>query len=167
MIYCTARAEAEYPLCINSLADAEVAVRLAGGEVGDDGLPGNGGLSLGDERPRSRRQIDIHARAEANHADALASCHCCTLAHETHNSSRDQTRDLHHTDVAPVARDEQTVALVALARLVEVGADERAGMIDHALDRSAERAAVHVTIEYAHEDRHPRPRPPAQFHPLR
>src|SRR5262249_59492371 len=137
------------------------------GKVSEDGFAGNRGLSLGDERPRAHRQVDIHAGAEANHADALARYNSCTLAHETDNSSRDQARDLHHTDAAPVARDKHTVALVALACLVEVGAEESAGMIDHALDFPAERAAVHVTIEYAHEDRHPRQRPLAQFELLR
>src|SRR5262249_19357933 len=124
---------------------------------------GNCGLSLGNERPRARGQVDIHARAEPDHADALTGGDRCTLAHETDNSPRDQTRDLYHTDATPVAHDEQAVAFVALARLVEVGTDEGAGMIDHPLDRPLEWAAIHMAIEHAHEDRHPWQRPLAQF----
>ncbi len=40
-------------------------------------------------------------------------------------------------------------------------------MIDQPLDLPVERAAVHVAIEHAHEDRHPGQRPLAQFELLR
>src|SRR5262249_2156291 len=123
-------------LFINSLVGPKAALRLVRGEIGDDGLAGNRSLSLGNERPRASGQVDIHPRAEANHADALASCDRCTLAYETNNSPRHQTRDLHHADAAPVAGDEEAISLVALARLVKVCADESAGTIDHALDFS-------------------------------
>ena len=58
--------------------------------------------------------------------------------------------------------DDQGVALVVLARLVEVGVDELAGAIDHPLDPPRHRAPVHVAIEHAHEDRNPRQRPFAE-----
>src|SRR6266508_3464787 len=137
------------------------------GENGNDRLPGNRGLSFGDQRPRACGQVDVHARTEADHADALAGGDRRTFAHETDNPARHQSRDLHHADAPPVARDEQRVALVALARFVEVGADEGACVIDDALDLAGERAAVHVTIEHAHEDRHARQRVLAQFELLR
>ena len=55
------------------------------------------------------------------------------------------------------------VALVVLARLVEVGVDEGALLVDDLLDAAAHRAAVHVAVEHAHEDRDPRQRPVAEF----
>ena len=48
--------------------------------------------------------------------------------------------------------DDEGVALVVLARLVEIGAEEFAGAIDDALDAPGDRAAVHVAVEHAHEN---------------
>src|SRR5262249_866616 len=115
---------------------------VAGAKIGNERVPCDGGLSLGDERPHPLGQVDVDARAEADHADALADADGCALAHETDNSARDQTCDLHHADATPVARDEEAIALVVLARLVEVGVEEGAMMVDHALDLPRERAAV-------------------------
>ena len=45
------------------------------------------------------------------------------------------------------------LALIVLARLVEIGVEELAGDIDDALDRAGDRGAVDVDVEHAHEDR--------------
>src|SRR4030081_2851952 len=55
-----------------SLPHAEGALRIARAQGGDDGLAGEGGLPLGPQRPPAVGQIDVDARAEADHADALA-----------------------------------------------------------------------------------------------
>src|SRR5207245_2511864 len=83
----------------------------------------------------------VRAGAEADHADALAGGDRRTFAHETDDAARHQSRDLHYADALPVARDEQRVALVALARFVEVGAEEGACVVDDALDLARERTA--------------------------
>ena len=73
--------------------------------------------------------------------------------HETDDPARDQTGDLHHADAAGAGRNDQAVALIVEARLVEVGIKEFAGLIDDLLNAPRRRAAVDVTIEHAHEDR--------------
>src|ERR1700730_14302685 len=103
MVCGAARSGADYPLSIKSLSDPEGAMRVAGGKVGNDRFTRDRGLSLGDERPRAFGQVDVHARAEADHADALAGADARALAHETHNPARDQPRDLHHADASPVS----------------------------------------------------------------
>ena len=76
------------------------------------------------------RQVDIDARAEADHADALAGADAGALAHEADDAPRHQAGDLHHADARAAGRDHERVALVVLARLVEVGVDEGAGVVD-------------------------------------
>src|ERR1700730_4599087 len=167
MVCGAARSGADYPLSIKSLSNPKGALRVAGGKVGNDRFTRDRGLSLGDERPYALGQVDVHARAEADHADALAGADARALAHETDDSARDQPRDLHHADARLVAGDDEAIALVVLARLVEVGVEENTMVIDHALDLARERAAVHVTVEHAHEDRYAWQRPLAQPQLLR
>src|SRR6202011_3699654 len=103
----------------------------------------------------ARRQINADARAEADHADALAGADLLAFAHERHDAARDEPRDLHHADAPARAGNDEAVALVVLARLVEVGVEEFARLVRHAFDASADRAAVHVAIEHAHENGNP------------
>src|SRR6185369_12981761 len=135
---------------------AEGALRIAGAQIGDNGLTGDGGLSLGHQRPYAVGQVDVETRAKADHADALADAHGGARTHEAENPACDQSGDLHHADPALLGRNDEGVALVVLACLVEVGAEKRPMMIGDALDLAGDRAAVHVTVEHAHEDRHPR-----------
>ena len=67
----------------------------------------------------------------------------------------------------PGGGDHERVALVVLARLVEVGVEKGAVVIGDALDPAGHRAAVHMAIEHAHEDRDPRQRPFAELEVLR
>src|SRR4029077_14630626 len=120
--------------------------RLARGKIGDDGFARKGGLAFEDERPHARRQINVDVRAEADHADALAGADLLALAHERHDAARDEPRDLHHADAPARAGNDEAVALVVLARLVEVGVEEFARLVRHAFDASADRAAVHMAI---------------------
>ena len=64
------------------------------------GLAGDRGLALGHQRPYAVRQIDVEARAEADHADALAGADGGALAHEADDAARDQPGDLHDADAA-------------------------------------------------------------------
>src|SRR6185312_10582487 len=146
-----------------ALPYAEGTLRIAGAQIGDNGLTGDGGLSLGHQRPYPVGQIDVKTRAKADHADALADAHSGARAHEAENPACDQSGDLHHADPALLGRNDEGVALVVLARLVEVGAEKRAMMIGDALELAGDGAAVHVTVEHAHEDRHPRQGPLAEL----
>ena len=60
------------------------------------------------------------------------------------------------------ALDQDVLALILFARLVEIGIEEASGNIDHAAHRAADRGAVDVNIEHRHEDRNPRDRPGRQ-----
>ncbi len=51
------------------------------------------------------------------------------------------------------ALDENVLALIVLARLVEIGIDELAADIDDILDRPTDRRAIDVDIEHARENR--------------
>ena len=60
------------------------------------------------------------------------------------------------------ALDDDAVALVVLARLVEIGVEEKAGVIGDALDAALDRRAIHMAVEHRHEDRHALQRPHAE-----
>ena len=79
--------------------------------------------------------------------------------HEADDAPRDQAGDLHHARRGAFGRrDDKRIALVVVARLVEIGVEELARLIDDALDAAGDRAAVHVAVEHAHEDRDARQR---------
>ena len=104
-------------------------------QVGDDGLPGDRGLALGDQRAAAVGEVDVEPRAEPDHADALAGADRGALAHERHDAPRDEAGDLDDADPgAAGGADQEAVALVVLARLVEVGVEEEAGAVGDALD---------------------------------
>src|SRR3546814_5456526 len=54
------------------------------------------------------------------------------------------------------------LALIVLARLVEVGVQEFSGDIDELAQRSCHRGTIDVDVEHAHEDRHAQHRRLAQ-----
>ena len=80
-------------------------------------------------------QIDVDPAAEADQADALAGVDHVAFADEGEDPPRDQPGDLGEADPQAVrAFDQEMLALIVLARLVEVGVDELAGHIGDALD---------------------------------
>src|SRR5574340_950675 len=83
---------------------------------------------------RRRRQIDVHPRAEADEAVALAAPQRVTDAHVAQDAARDQPGNLHTGHIAACALDPQRIALVFGGGLVEVGIDEAARGVPHALD---------------------------------
>src|SRR5689334_21202262 len=93
-------------------------------EIGQNGLAGNRGLSLRHQRRGALGQVDIDTRAETDQAEAFAGSEALPLADERDDAARDQARDLNHADAAMRRRDRERVALVVLARLVELGIDE-------------------------------------------
>src|SRR6185503_5059063 len=142
--------------------------RLCRREFRQHRFAGNGGLSLMDQRPGAVRKVHIDPGAKTDHADALAGADCVTLAHERNDATRHQTGNLDHDERhAGRGPDDEGVTLVRFACLVEIGADEGAGRVDHALDASADRTAIHVAIEYAHENGDADERPLAEFKLLR
>src|SRR3984885_5581548 len=148
--------------CVNAptLRHPKRASRVGQGEVGDHRLAGNRGLAFGGERPRAFGQIDVDARAETDHADALAGGNRLALAGKRQDAPRHEACDLLGGDTPSVRHgDDERVALVVLARLVEIGAEEFAGTIDDALDAAGDGAAVDVAIEHAHENGNARQRP--------
>src|SRR5215472_5901289 len=82
----------------SSLTKPETAADVEGAQVGEHGLAGGRALPLGDERPHAVGEIDVEARAEADHAEALARSDRRALAHLADDASRDQAGDLHHRD---------------------------------------------------------------------
>src|SRR5262249_40605007 len=110
----------------------------------NDSLAGDRGLALDDQRPHSRGEIDVDTRAHRDEAAALAAADDAALAHARHDAARDEPGNLHHTDARAAAGNDQRIALIVLAGLVEVGIDEFSRRVDHALDAPARRAAIHV-----------------------
>src|ERR1043166_3086977 len=129
--------------------------------VSDDRLTCDRDLPLRDYRLHALRQIDIDARAKPDHSDAFARAHACALTNESDNPARDQAGDLHHGNAIRASRNDEGVAFVVLARLVEIRIDKGPRLVNDFLDPAGHRTAVDVTIENAHEDRHPRHRPVA------
>ena len=78
-------------------------------------------------------QIDVDPAAEADQADALAGGDPVARLDPGHDPPRDQPGDLGEGDFgAVVALDQDVLALIVLARLVEIGVEELAGDIDDA-----------------------------------
>src|SRR5271165_5365104 len=107
-------------------------------------------------------QIDVDPRAEPDQADPLARAQMRAFVGEAHDSPGDQARDLHHPVPARRRLDDEAVALVVLARLVEVGVEKEAWMVDDPLDSPRDRRAVHMAVEHRHENRDALQRPHAQ-----
>src|SRR5450759_3170346 len=147
---------------VNALAASKCAAGIRNPQIGEHGFPGDRGLPDRDHRRRAIGEIDVEARAEADHAEALAGADRLALAHEADDAARHQAGDLHHGDARAGGGDHQRIALIVGARLVEVGVEELAWLIDDFLDAAGDRAAVHVAVEHAHEDRDARQRLVAQ-----
>src|ERR1700693_575867 len=113
-------------------ADAERAAGIARRQIGDDGLARDRALAFRHQRPHPFRQVDVAPRTEADHADALAGADLLPFAHEGDDAPGDEAGDLHHADAPARTGNEQTIALVVLARLVEIGVEEFAGAIGDA-----------------------------------
>src|SRR5580658_1258502 len=107
-----------------------------------------------DHDVRALREIDVDARAEADQPDALAGGEQRALVGETDDPPGDEAGDLDNAKSPRRRIDHDAVALIVLARLVEVGAHEQAGAIDDLSDAPLDRRAIHVAIEYRHEDRY-------------
>src|SRR5271155_176168 len=131
-------------------------------EIGQNGLAGDGGLALRHQRARSLRQINVEARTETDQPEALACADRLPLLDERHDAPRHEAGDLGHPDAPIRGRDDKRIALVVFARLVELGVDELARPIRDALDSSRNRAAIHMAVEYAHEDGNALQRPVAK-----
>src|SRR3981081_729373 len=111
---CAIAARSGSPPCSKSASSAMP------GEPGKDAfssvnLFADGRFDLGVEG-----QVDIHPRAEADEAEALALPELGARLDVAKDAARDQPRDLHAGDVLPVGRAQpERVALVAEGRLVE------------------------------------------------
>src|SRR5690554_1333987 len=98
--------------------------------VGKNRLAGNRGLTDRNERHRALRQIHVKAAAEADNAEAFACREVVPFLHIAHDAARDETGNLHHHDILAIrALDHHGVALIRIARLVEIGIEEKAGAI--------------------------------------
>ena len=100
-------------------------------------------------------QVDIDARAEADEAKAVAGVQMRAFLGEADDAAGDHAGDLDDAELSGGVLDHDAVALVGFARLVEIGAQECAGVIGDAPDPPLDRRAVHVAVEHRHEDRHP------------
>src|SRR5262245_43783559 len=138
------------------LADPEGELPGRCAQVRDHGLARDRSLPFGPERPRPFGHIDSDPRAEPDHADALAGAHARAFAGEGDDPPGDQACNLHDDDARRAGSDEEGIALVVLARLVKLGVDEGAGLVDDLLDPAGDGAAIDMAVEHVHEDRNAR-----------
>src|SRR5690606_16775118 len=98
------------------------------------------------------RQVNVQARAEADHAEALSGLELLALADVAADAARNQPGDLHDAEVAVVGRaDDKRLTFVVFAGLIQGRVEElarRVFFLDHG---AGDRRAVHVAIEDAHE----------------
>src|SRR5690606_27005602 len=129
--------------------------RLGGTDPRDHRLARQRALAEQHLRRGARGKIDVDAAAETDEADALAGGQLVAHRHERHDTPRHEARNLGEADAHAVgALDDEMLALILLARLVEVGVDEFARDIDELAQRARNGGAVDVDVEDAHEDRH-------------
>ena len=122
--------------------------------LGDDGFARDHLLAQHHARLRIAREVDVDPAAEADQPDALARCDGIARLHERHDPACHEAGDLGEAHAPAVgAFDEDVLAFVLFARLVEIGVEELAGDIDHPLDRPRHRRAIDVDVEHAHENR--------------
>ena len=128
-------------------------------EFGQDRLAGDDRLPEQHFRIGPCGQVDVDPAAEADQPDPLAGRDDVARLDERHDPPRHQPGDLGEADRPPVGPlDQDMLALVLLARLVEVGVEELAGDVDHPPHRPADRRAIDVHVEHRHEDRDARDR---------
>src|ERR1700748_2300512 len=94
--------------------------RALGRDLRDHRLARDSARTEADHDLRARRQVDVDPRAEADEADALAGCKQRALMGEAHDPPGDQAGDLDHPKPSGWRVDDDAVALVVFARLVEV-----------------------------------------------
>src|SRR5579872_6592220 len=126
-----------------------------GRDLGNHRLARDGARIDADHDARARRQIDVDARAEADEADALACGKKGARMSEAHDPPSDQACDLDDAEPADGRVNDDAVAFVVLARLVEVSVEEEARVIDDLGDAAFDGSPIDVAIEDRHEDRHP------------
>src|SRR6185437_15872918 len=131
-------------------------------KISQDGFAGDGGLAFGNQRHGPLGQEHVQARTETNEAEALADAEPLPFANKANDAACHQPSNLDHPDAPVWCRDDEGIAFIVLARLVELGVDEYARPIRDAVDPSRDRATIDVTVEDTHEDRDPRQRPVAE-----
>ena len=99
-------------------------VRRRAAEFGQHGFAADRRLADGDAQRRRPGQEDVDARAEADQAETLADADIGAGLGPADDAARHQPGDLHDGDRAVGAVDDQAVALVLAARLVELGIEE-------------------------------------------
>src|SRR5262245_24138200 len=97
------------------------------------------------------RYVAIGARAEADHAEALAGRELVARADAAHDPSRDHARDLHDGDTRRVALQTNGAALV-VAGVGVVRRDELPRRINDISHEPADRRAIDVDVERRQED---------------
>src|SRR5262249_19736183 len=75
---------------------------------------------------------------------------------EADDAPRHQACNLYNRNSPTRRCDHQAIALVVDTRLVEIGIEELAGVINDFLDLPGDRTAVNMTVKHAHEDRNAR-----------
>src|SRR5665213_4385337 len=121
-----------------SLRDALERLGLA--DFRDHRLPGDGALAEQNARRGAGGKIDVDPAAEADQADALAGGDKVARFHPGDDPARDHAGNLGEPDPRPAcALDQEMLALIVLARLVEVGIEELAGDVDDTLDLAGDR----------------------------
>src|SRR3569623_2213431 len=98
---------------INAAAIAEL-------EIGQHGCSGDGGLSDRHQRRGAIGEEDIEPRAEADQAEALSRRQALAFAHERDDAARDKPCDLDDAAAPGRRRTHERVALIVLARLLEI-----------------------------------------------
>src|SRR5262245_11568687 len=121
-----------WPLsAVSNSLQPRLALGLLRLEIGEHGFAADGALADGDKRLACGRQIDIHARAEANEANALSGPDALALVDEGDDAAGDEPGDLHDGDLGAVGGgDHGGAALVELACLVGRGIEETALHVD-------------------------------------
>src|SRR6266540_500987 len=98
------------------------------------------------------RDIDVHAGAEADEAEALAARKNVALASMAEYASRDESGNLYAGDIgAPGGAQPERVALVLQRRLVERGVQEAPGIVPALLHLAVHGRPVGVRIEDVHK----------------
>ena len=112
--------------------------------IAEHGLAGNRPLAEQYLRAGAGGKIDVDPAAEADQADPLAGGDLVAFLDERHDAARDQAGDLGEADLQPIlALDQEMLALIVLARLVEVGIEELARDIG---DRARSAPAIGVRL---------------------
>src|SRR5579872_140924 len=127
--------------------------RLDGFHVCDHGLPSDGARIDADENLRVVRQIDVDARTEPDQAETIAGAKTRAFIDEANNPPRNEAGDLHHAEDAGLSFDDETIALIILAGLVEIRVEKKTRLVSDLGDPSGDRRAIDVAIEDGHEDR--------------